>query len=41
MLLNYRVFLRAVFPIIALISAMILVVSPGIAQEAGQAPEAA
>ncbi|OJJ10959.1 ABC transporter substrate-binding protein [Alphaproteobacteria bacterium AO1-B] len=41
MLLNYRVFLRSVSPIIVLISAMILVVSPGAAQEAGQAPEAA
>lgn len=41
MLLNYRVFLRSVFPIIALISAVILIVSPGAAQEAGQASEAA
>ncbi len=41
MLLNFRVYLRFVFPIIALISAMILVVSPGDAQEAGQAREAA
>ena len=37
MLLNFGAFLRAVFPIITLISAMILVVSPGIAQDAGQA----